>query len=141
MRYVLVTISDGHALPDVRTVKVTRLACGLSLITAYYGRVQVTARPLGQDNMTENSDIPIEDVEESTDFVDEVRDLFTYDGKIIIPDRGTINFTITVDSATPDYPFTISDADGNLLGDGVISELDFAIESYHINNQPETPPQ
>jgi hypothetical protein len=105
----------------------------------YSGRVRATARPLGQDNMADTPNRETEEETEPTSFVEEVRDLFTYDGKIIIPDRGTITFTITVDSATEDFPFVIQDADGNLLGDGVISELDFAIDSFHISNQPETP--
>jgi hypothetical protein len=71
--------------------------------------------------------------------VELVRDLFTYQDKLIIPDRGKINFTVTVDSANEGYAFTISDADGNLLGDGVITDLDFVIESFHINQQPDTP--
>lgn len=96
------------------------------------------AQPLGQDNMSDEVS-EAEAEEEPSDFVQEVRDLFTFDGKLIVPDRGTITFTITIDSATEDFPFIIKDADGNLLGDGVISELDFAIDSFHISNQPDTP--
>jgi hypothetical protein len=70
---------------------------------------------------------------------DATRKLFTYLDRIIVPDRGTVSLTITVDSATPGYAFTVSDADGNLLGDGVITNLSFDIESFHINEQPSTP--
>lgn len=72
--------------------------------------------------------------------MEDVRALFTYQDKLIVPDRGTITFTITVDSSQDGYPFTISDADGNLLGDGVIDNLDFNIESFHINQQPQDTP-
>lgn len=67
-----------------------------------------------------------------------VRDKFTHDNTTIVPDRGRV--TITVDSSHPaDYNFTVSDADGNLLGDGVLTDLSFSISSFHINQQPDTP--
>lgn len=50
MRYVLVTISDDPAQQVVRTVRVTKLECGLSLITASCGHEPPTALPVGQDN-------------------------------------------------------------------------------------------
>jgi hypothetical protein len=77
---------------------------------------------------------------ETPSHMEDVRALFTYQDKLIVPDRGTITFTITVDSSQDGYPFTISDADGNLLGDGVIDNLDFNIESFHINQQPQDTP-
>ena len=97
----------------------------------------------------ENPDISTTDVDndgtnsdaDATTVADAVRNLFTYGDTIIVPDRGTVSFTITVDSTNPDYAFTVADADGNLLGDGIITNLDFTIESFHINQQPDTPPK
>ena len=72
------------------------------------------------------------------DGTDAVREKFTYDNIIIVPDRGTI--TITVDSTRPnEYAFIVHDADANLLGDGILSGLEFDIVSFHINQQPDTP--
>lgn len=70
-------------------------------------------------------------------FAHRLRKLFSYAGTIIVPDRGKI--TITVDGSTPGLAFAVYDADGNLLGDGVITDLDFTIESFHLNNQPDLP--
>jgi hypothetical protein len=90
----------------------------------------------------ENSDAPPSDTDTDTDTdtdVNRIRHLFTYAGRIIVPDRGTVTFTIAVDSSSHGYPFTVHDADNNLLGDGVIVGLGFDIESFHINQQPDTP--
>lgn len=70
--------------------------------------------------------------------VNSLRQKFTHENTTIVPDRGKV--TITVDSTHPnEYAFTVSDADGNLLGDGVLTSLEFNIESFHINQQPDVP--
>jgi len=79
---------------------------------------------------------PVGDADSS---INRIRKLFSVGDTIIIPDRGTI--TITVDSSRSDFTFTISDADGNLLGDGILRDLDFTVESFHINAQPDVPPK
>ena len=90
--------------------------------------------------------MPINSSDENTNAADQqpdaytVRDKFTYDNTTIVPDRGTITFT--VDSSRPnEYAFTVSDADGNLLGDGIFTDIDFSIQSFHINQQPDVPPK
>jgi hypothetical protein len=67
-----------------------------------------------------------------------VRDKFTHDNTTIVPDRGRITFT--VDSSRPnEYAFTVSDADGNILGDGIFTDIEFSIASFHISQQPDIP--
>lgn len=74
----------------------------------------------------------------SSEEVEVVRQKFSHENITIVPDKGRV--TITVDSSRPnEYAFTVSDADGNLLGDGVLSDLNFSINSFHINAQPDVP--
>ena len=59
------------------------------------------------------------------------------DDFIIVPDGGTV--TITVNGANSDQSFTTADADGNVLGHGTISNLDFDIKSFKLG--PRLPAQ
>lgn len=65
----------------------------------------------------------------ATDGIDIPNDEF-----IIVPDGGSV--TITVNGANSDQSFTTADADGNVLGHGTISNLDFNVVTFKLGPKP-----